>query len=138
ESLCDCYVSLHRAEGFGLGLAESMFLGKPVIGTGYSSNIDFMTVDNSCLVGYNLVALDRDYGQYTRGQLWADPDVEHAAWYMARLVEDGAMRRKVGSRGRATIRTWFSPAAVGRRYRSRLAVLRQMLAATQQDPLKAA
>ena len=31
----DCYVSLHRAEGFGLTMAEAMYLGKPVIATGY-------------------------------------------------------------------------------------------------------
>ena len=47
---CDCFVSLHRAEGFGFGLAEAMFLGKPVVGTGYSGNLDFMTEDSACLV----------------------------------------------------------------------------------------
>jgi glycosyltransferase involved in cell wall biosynthesis len=129
ESLCDCFVSLHRAEGFGLGLAESMFLGKPVLGTGYSGNLDFMTVDNSCLVGYDLVPLAEDVGPYQKGQFWAEPDVRHAARLMVRLVEDEAWRREKAERGRTTIQTWFSPTAVGRRYRSRLAVLRQMLAA---------
>ena len=38
----DCFVSLHRSEGFGLGMAQSMYLGKPVIATGYSGNMDFM------------------------------------------------------------------------------------------------
>ena len=54
-ALCDCYVSLHRAEGFGLGPAEAMWLGKPVIATGYSGNLDFMTPTNSLLVDYRLV-----------------------------------------------------------------------------------
>jgi glycosyltransferase involved in cell wall biosynthesis len=53
--VCDCYVSLHRSEGFGLGIAEAMLLGKPVIATGYSGNMDFMRPDNSCLIDYSLV-----------------------------------------------------------------------------------
>jgi glycosyltransferase involved in cell wall biosynthesis len=48
-ALCDCYVSLHRAEGFGLTMAEAMALGKPVIATGYSGNLAFMTAENSYL-----------------------------------------------------------------------------------------
>lgn len=129
QSLCDAYVSLHRSEGFGLGLAEAMYLGKPVVATHWSGNVDFMTVDNSCPVGYELVALQEDVGPYGKGQFWAEPDVEQAAWNMTRLVEKPAWRLGKAARGRQTIQTWFSPAAVGRLYRSRLATLRQMLAA---------
>ena len=57
QRCCDAYVSLHRAEGFGLGLAEAMFMGKPVVGTAWSGNVDFMVEGNSCLVGYELVAV---------------------------------------------------------------------------------
>src|SRR5213075_3478239 len=46
-ALADCYVSLHRSEGFGLTIAEAMALGKPVIATGYSGNIEFTNEDNS-------------------------------------------------------------------------------------------
>ena len=49
-SLTDCYISLHRSEGFGLTLAEAMSLEKPVIATAYSGNLDFMTPANSCLI----------------------------------------------------------------------------------------
>ena len=59
ESVIDSYVSLHRSEGFGLGLAESMFLGKPVIGTAYSGNLEFMDETNSLLVDYRLIARRR-------------------------------------------------------------------------------
>ena len=51
---CDCYVSLHRSEGFGLTMAEAMLMEKPVIATGYSGNLDFMTHENSFLCGYKL------------------------------------------------------------------------------------
>ena len=60
----DVYVSMHRSEGFGLGLAESMAIGKPVIGTAYSGNLDFMSASNSCLVGYRLREVDEsDHAQ---------------------------------------------------------------------------
>ena len=47
--LSDCYVSLHRSEGFGLTIAEAMALGKPAIATAYSGNLEFMTAENSYL-----------------------------------------------------------------------------------------
>jgi glycosyltransferase involved in cell wall biosynthesis len=123
EGQCDAFVSLHRAEGFGLGMAEAMFLGKPVVATHWSGNLDFMTVGNSCPVAYHLMQLAKDIGPYQKGQTWAEPDVEHAAWHMRRLVEDARLRRTIGERGRETIRTQFSPAAVGRLYRQRLELL---------------
>lgn len=54
---CDCYISLHRAEGFGLTMAEAMFYGKPVIATAYSGNTEYMNINNSFLVKYSLVKL---------------------------------------------------------------------------------
>jgi glycosyltransferase involved in cell wall biosynthesis len=117
---CDGVVSLHRAEGFGLILAEAMYLGKPVVATGWSGNMDFMNSGNSCPVGYELVTLDRTHGYYQAGQQWAEPDVDHAAHLMRRMVEDSPYRKQVGDRARDTIRLQFTPAAAGRRYRQRL------------------
>ncbi len=82
ESVCDVFISLHRSEGYGLGLAESMFLGKPVVATDWSGNRDFMNADNSCPVEYRLVRIERDIGPYSAGQIWAEPDVSHAASYL--------------------------------------------------------
>ena len=124
ESVCDSFVSLHRSEGFGLGLAESMYLGKPVIGTNWSGNVDFMDAANSCPVDYELVEIAEDHGPYKHGQVWAEPDVDHAAWYMRKLVEDRAFRQRIASAGQATIRRDFSPAAVGRQYVERLEAIR--------------
>ncbi len=126
--LCDCFVSLHRSEGFGLGLAEAMFLGKPVIATGWSGNMDFMTPENSCPVRYRLVPLEEDVGPYDRGAFWADPDREHAAHFMKRVVAEPGWREEVGARGRETIRGEFAPERVGRLYVRRLGeILRQGL-----------
>jgi glycosyltransferase involved in cell wall biosynthesis len=92
----DAFVSLHRSEGFGLVIAEAMLLGKPCIATGYSSNTEFMTPTNSYLVDYRLVELDRDFGPYQRGSTWADPDLDHAAGLMRRVVTN---REEAAARG---------------------------------------
>lgn len=121
---CDAVVSLHRSEGFGLILAEAMSLGKPVVATGWSGNMDFMNTSNSCPVDYDLITVDRDYGSYAAGQRWAEPDIDHAAHFMRRLAEDDAYRTHLGARARESIRAEFSPAAAGARYKQRLAFLR--------------
>ena len=54
---CDCYVSMHRSEALGLTMAEAMYAGKPVIATGYSGNMDFMTVENSFPIPFELVSV---------------------------------------------------------------------------------
>jgi len=120
EAACDCFVSLHRSEGFGLGLAESMYLGKPVIATDWSGTTEFVNEQTGCPVRHRLVTLDRSYGPYSKGQTWAEPDGEHAAWWMRRMVEDPALGRRIGAAARAHMETHFSPAVVGARYRRRL------------------
>ncbi len=127
ESVCDAFLSLHRSEGFGLALAESMFLGKPAVGTNWSGNTDFMDARNSCPVDCTLVTLAEDCGPYKAGQRWAEPDADHAAWYMRKLVDDPAWRRRIAEAGRKTITEEFSPQAVGRSYRKRLDVIFRLL-----------
>ncbi len=121
ESVADCYVSLHRSEGFGLGLAESMSLGKPVIATAYSGNMEFMDAESSCLVGYALVDVRPGEYPFGEGQAWADPDLGQAAFHMRRLVEDPAYAAAVGSRARARMTRDFSFEAVGARIARELA-----------------
>ena len=123
QSCCDILLSLHRAEGFGLALAEMMYLGKPVIGTGWSANMDFMTPDNSIPVRYMLKPLEQAVGVYPAGQLWAEADVEHAAKSLQRLLDDPQLRREIGARAAQDIRTQLSPAAVGELVRERLSLI---------------
>jgi glycosyltransferase involved in cell wall biosynthesis len=120
EAACDCFVSLHRAEGFGLAVAECMLLGKPVISTDWSATAEFVDATNGCPVHAQLVTLDRNHGPYAKGQTWAEPDLDHAADWMRRLASDPALVARLGAAARTTITTRFSPAAIGARYRRRL------------------
>ncbi|QJD85120.1 glycosyltransferase family 4 protein [Cohnella herbarum] len=116
----DCYISLHRSEGFGLPLAEAMYLGKPVIGTHWSGNTDFMTTENSGAVRYRLTRIGQNLGPYKAHQLWAEPDVEHAMYLMRSAVYDAEWRKRIALNGQATIRDRFSPEAAGKAIRGRL------------------
>ena len=90
-----CYVSLHRAEGLGFGMAEAMFLGKPVIATNYSGNLEFMSKNNSLLVKYKLIKIKKNDYIHRKNQYWADPDKNHAAYLMKKIREDKVVRDKI-------------------------------------------
>jgi glycosyltransferase involved in cell wall biosynthesis len=119
----DAYVQLHRSEGFGLLMAEAMALGKPVIATAYSANVDYMNPANSLPVDFRLVELDRDHGPYRRGAVWAEPDVAHAAALMRCLVNDRDLGRRLGQQARQDIARQLSPARIGAMIRDRLTVI---------------
>ncbi len=121
---CDCLVSLHRAEGFGLVMAEAMYLGKPVVVTNYSGNTDFTHSDNACLVDYELVPVQKgEFVFHQEGQAWAQPDVDHAAWHMRKVVTDTAYRNDLGAKAHEYIQGNHSPEAIGKRYANRLRTL---------------
>ncbi len=123
-NVTDSYISLHRAEGFGLVLAEAMFLGKPVIGTNWSGNTDFMNPTNSCPVNYELVQLGRQIGpQYMPHQVWAEPDMEHAASFMRELVRNPEWGRRLAQHGQYEIRNRYSPRISGEKMIERLRLL---------------
>lgn len=116
----DCYISLHRSEGLGLGMARAMSFGKPVIATGYSGNLDFTTPENSLLVRYALTELPCDYGVYEKGSFWAEPDTDHAALLMRQVVENPADAVRMGQRARENLLTKMSPQSFLDRVRARL------------------
>lgn len=116
----DCYVSLHHAEGFGLGPAEAMAMGKVALLTDWSGNTEYMTSDNCVPVRYTLQKLGKDYGPYQAHQHWAVADIRHAASEMKNLVADPARVAAIGERARATIAQSFSAQAIGERMRLRL------------------
>lgn len=117
---CDCYVSLHRAEGFGRGIAEAMLLGKEVIATAYSGNMDFCNQPGIGLVRHQTRRLEPGDYFYGEGQFWADPDLNHAAELMR--------QRASGGRNRSPPKydvSRFSPAYCGAYIKRRLEALQQ-------------
>lgn len=117
----DCYVSLHRSEGFGLGMAEAMALGTPVIGTNYGGCTDFLCEATGFPVRYEERALrDHEY-PYASDRTWAEPDIEHAAALMRRVVRGRDDVRKRAAAAKVHIREWNAPEVVARRAARRLA-----------------
>jgi len=123
----DCYVSLHRSEGLGLPMAEAMYLGKPVIATAYGGNMDFMTLNNSLLVKYKLVELERDYGPYEKRAVWAEPDIKHASELMRWAYENIDEAKAVGERGSEDVKQRMNPLMTSREIRARLEQIYQMI-----------
>ena len=117
---CDAYVSLHRAEGFGLGLAESMFFSKPVVATGYSGNLDFMNNRNSCIVPYKLIKLKKNAYPFWENQFWAEPSIKDAANFMKKLASDKLFRIKISKLGELTIKENHSAQKVSKLVKLRL------------------
>lgn len=105
SALCDCYVSLHRSEGFGLTIAEAMAFGKPAIATGYSGNLAFMDEESAYLVPYSLTSLEQAVGPYPAGTVWADPDLDEAARLLRTVFDRPDEARERGLRGRNAVET---------------------------------
>ena len=117
---CDCYVSLHRSEGFGRGPAEAMVLGKPVIATRWSGNLDYMNDGNSLLVDCTLTPVPPDAYPHWQGQHWAEPDVEQATAHMVTLLDEPEKGVALGRRASLDLRRDFSYRAIGVRTLQRL------------------
>ena len=110
---CDTYVSLHRSEGFGIGMAEALLRGKPVIATAYGGNTDFVTEATAYPVGYELREVGPDARPYPADALWAEPDVEAAALAMRRVVEAPEEAASRAAAGGDLLRERHSPRAAG-------------------------
>jgi glycosyltransferase involved in cell wall biosynthesis len=123
-SVCDCYVALHRSEGFGFGMAEAMKLRRPVIATGYSGNADFTTDETSYPVRHRLVPVPpRQFVYDEDGQEWAEPDLEHAAMRMLEVRSDPHRDVKL-QRAYDLVTTRYGEEAVAATYRERIEAIR--------------
>ena len=121
--ICDCYVSLHRSEGFGFGPAEALARGKPVIVTAYSGVTDFCTPETALLVDYKLVPVPPGAYPYMdpdRRYEWADPDPEAAAARMRELYLNPEKGLRLGRQGKELMARKYSATALWSRYRARL------------------
>jgi SAM-dependent methyltransferase len=121
---CDAYVSLHRSEGFGIGMAEALLYDKPVIATGYGGNVDFLDESTGYPVAHEIVEVGADASPYEPSAHWAEPDLGHAAELMRHVVAHPDEAAERAARGAASLRSEHSPAAAGERMARRLETIR--------------
>ncbi|MEX0738996.1 MAG: glycosyltransferase [Pseudohongiella sp.] len=122
---CNCFVSLHRAEGFGRGIAEALLLGLEVIATGHGGNRDFCEQAGAYLVNYTLQPLDPGDYVEAAGQVWAEPDIDDAAKAMRAAFDEWLTNNVFHGAEQSTLDSLFSASAVGERYSQRLYEIQQ-------------
>ena len=111
----DCYVSLHRSEGFGRILAEAMLLGTPVIATDWSGNTSFLDSTTGFPVSCTLRGVRSDEYVYAEGSVWAEPSAEDAAQNMRRITRDPRAVAAVTAKARRTMQQHYGLAAAASR-----------------------
>lgn len=119
------YISLHRSEGFGLGPLKSLLLGKPVIVTGYSGNMDFTNTKTSFLVKYRLVPIPPDAHPYSdvSHAIWAEPNLTHASQLIKYVVSHQIAAKSMGLHGKKFVSERYSPEITGKHMLKRLEYL---------------
>jgi glycosyltransferase involved in cell wall biosynthesis len=122
---CDCYISLHRSEGFGLGMAEAMALQKPVVGTDFSGNREFLTEETGFPIPYVLRPLMRGEYPMGEGESWAEPDLEAAIDRMRSVFANQHESSARARRGADFIATRYSSEAAARVVAKRLSEIRR-------------
>jgi len=128
---CDAFLSLHRSEGFGRGMAEALQLGLDVIATDYGGNTDFCDGPLSHLVRCKEVPIPRGAYPCADGHCWGEPDLDHAAQLMQEVAErrleiacnPNAFDPCRSAKVLADCRKRFSFVEIGARYRERLQLL---------------
>jgi glycosyltransferase involved in cell wall biosynthesis len=123
-ALSDCYVSLHRSEGFGLTIAEAMALGKSAIAPAYSGNLEFMTEANSYLCPCQRREVGPEREPYPAASHWCEPDLETAAQLLRHVYLHQEEARKKGMHAADDIRKLHSPTVAGPVIQERLAKIR--------------
>ena len=104
---CDVYLSLHRAEGFGLGMAEAMSQGKPVVATNWSANIEFCRPDTAWCIPYRIVPVQpHEYMVATKE--WAEADVEVAAAALREIRTNPGLVAERTAKGKSFMEEHFS------------------------------
>lgn len=100
----DVFVALHRAEGFGYGIADAMMLGKPVIVSDYSGTQDFCDAENAYLVPVDTTPTPPEQMR-SKSYVghWANPRQDDAVAAMRAVVEDREAAQARAQKGQERI-----------------------------------
>jgi glycosyltransferase involved in cell wall biosynthesis len=104
-----------------------MYLGKPVIATAYSGNLEFMNADNSALVSYQLIPVEANEYLFTDQQSWAEPSIAEASEYMHRMASDPDYCARLGKNAAVYMREFHSFARMGHAMQARLNAIHAQL-----------
>ncbi len=128
KRLCNCYVSLHRSEGWGFGLIEAMQLGIPVVATAYSGNLEFCNQETCFLVDFDLIAPWHDeYIYVERGSQWAEPRIQSAVECLQQVEKQPGEARRKAKAAQKYVMTRFSASAIAQRYGRRIDAIQEMV-----------
>lgn len=120
----DCYVSLHKGEGWGYPLFEAACRGTPVVATAYSGPLDYLDADHHWLVRSNPESVSQRYAYYHSGMRWAEPDIAHASEGMAWVHRNRDAAKARAMTAARKLQTEFSVEQVGALAKARLIELR--------------
>lgn len=119
----DAYVSLHRAEGFGLTISDAMSRGIPVVVTGYSGNMEFCDASDTCLVAYDLRPVGHNRPRYRSEDVWAEPSMDDAVRALGDMVEHYEQWLNKATHARLRVERDFSVPAVGKMMSERIELI---------------
>ena len=114
------YVSLHRAEGYGLTLTDALRYGMPVVCTGYSGNMEFSCMPGVNLVEYDLVPIGHERLRYLAEQTWANPRLNSAVAALRKVAEDFETQKIAARESAAILADRFSIQRIGEMMQRRL------------------
>jgi GT2 family glycosyltransferase/glycosyltransferase involved in cell wall biosynthesis len=120
RAACDCFVSAHRSEGFGLNIAEFMALGKPVIATAYSGNLEFFDESVGYPIAHTLTEVEVQAGPYMPYSVWAEPQKESLVEQFRFVYENQQEAWARGAAGARRVREELSAARIGQEMRRRI------------------
>ncbi len=120
----DCYVSLHRGEGWGYPLFEAAARGKPVVASAQGGPLDFLDPRAHRLVRCTEQAIQKPYFLFSPRMTWGEPDVTEAATALRWVYENREEARADAARAAVALRDEYSFRRIGEAALERLLQLR--------------
>jgi ADP-heptose:LPS heptosyltransferase len=116
----DCYVSLHRGEGWCYPLFEAACRGTPVVATAYSGPLEYLNPQSHQLVSYSLTSVRQRYAFYHPRMRWAEPDLGEAARRLRWVYENKEEAREKSAAAAIPLQHRHAPETIGEIAKTRL------------------